>query len=98
MAAESRPCYRCVSHMYAHGIKRVFWTNSEGRWESAKVRNLVDLLEGGVSPASDGAQGSDGSDAGSPPAGLFVTRHEVLMLRRTIEAGGWRVMPRSSDA
>jgi hypothetical protein len=70
-AVDSRPCYRCVSYMHGVGIKRVFWTNSDGEWEGAKVRDLVDMLEG----ASDENEG---------PAGLrvFVTKHEVLMMRR----------------
>lgn len=41
-ATESRPCYRCVSYMHSVGIKRVFWSNCEGKWESAKLRDLVD--------------------------------------------------------
>ena len=69
-ATSSRPCYRCISYMHWAGIRRVFWTNGEGEWESAKVRDLVEALEFG--------------EAG---AGMFVTKHEVLALRRGM--GGW---------
>ncbi|KAK3933759.1 hypothetical protein QBC46DRAFT_431494 [Diplogelasinospora grovesii] len=72
-AVDSRPCYRCVSYMQNVGIKRVFWTNGKGEWEGAKVRDLVDMLEGSFS-----GSGEDGV-AG---LGVFVTKHEVLMLRR----------------
>jgi hypothetical protein len=68
----SRPCYRCVTHMHAAGIARAFWTNAQGQWEGAKVRDLMDALEGGAS-------GEDGREV---DAGVFVTKHEVLMLRR----------------
>ncbi|KAK3329263.1 hypothetical protein B0H66DRAFT_17654 [Apodospora peruviana] len=49
-AVESSPCYRCVCYMHSVGIKRVFWTYSEGKWEGAKIRDLVDMLEGSESP------------------------------------------------
>ena len=71
MATQSRPCYRCISYMHSAGIKRVFWTNSKGEWEGQKVQELVDFLE----------------SSGEGPSGiktLFVTKHEVLMLRRTM--------------
>ena len=42
----SRPCYRCVGYMHAAGIKRVFWTTDQGAWESRRVRDLVDALDG----------------------------------------------------
>lgn len=45
VVAESRPCYRCVSYMHSVGIKRVFWTTNEGKWEGAKVRDLVRTWE-----------------------------------------------------
>lgn len=45
VVAESRPCYRCVSYMHSVGIKRVFWTTNEGKWEGAKVRELVRIEE-----------------------------------------------------
>lgn len=73
-ATESRPCYRCVAYMDSVGIKRVFWTNGEGVWESAKVRDLVDLLEG---------SGEGGAEAN---IGFVVTKHEVLRLRRVFGA------------
>ena len=69
MPLESRPCYRCVAHMYSVGIKRVFWTNIDGEWESAKVRDLVDEIERG---------GDDDSGNGR----VFVTKHDVLRLMR----------------
>jgi hypothetical protein len=69
-ATSSRPCYRCISYMQRAGIRRVFWTNNNGEWEGGKVRDLVDALELG-----------DKAGAGSM-AGMFVTKHEVLMLRR----------------
>ncbi|KAN0117167.1 hypothetical protein V8E51_003144 [Hyaloscypha variabilis] len=72
----SRPCYRCVSAMHAVGIKRVFWTNADGEWEGAKVRDLVDALEKGIE--GDG----DGTGTGQENKGVFVTKHEVLMLKR----------------
>ena len=53
--------------MHAVGIKRVFWTNAGGEWEGAKVGALVEALDGGC--------GEEGE-------GVFVTKHEVLMLRR----------------
>lgn len=59
--------------MHAAGIKRVFWTNQHGGWEGAKIRDLVDALEGGGGvPGHD-----DGGDKG-----IFVTKHEVLMIKR----------------
>jgi len=76
-ATLSRPCYRCISYMYSAGIKRVFWTNTRGKWEGAKVQELVDASEGSSSSAGNGSGG--GSDRNS----LFVTKHEVLMLRKT---------------
>lgn len=71
----SRPCYRCVTAMHAVGIKRAFWTNADGEWEGAKVRDLVEALEiGGRVPGYD-----DGGDKG-----IFVTKHEVLLLKRVM--------------
>jgi len=72
----SRPCYRCVSAMHAVGIKRVFWTNADGEWEGAKVRDLVEALEKGIE--GDG----DGPGTGQENKGVFITKHEVLMLKR----------------
>ena len=72
--AESRPCYRCVSYMHSVGIKRVFWTTNSGQWEGAKVRDLMDCLAGDPT-------GSTG-DPSSFGDRVFVTKHEVLMMRR----------------
>jgi hypothetical protein len=59
--------------MHSVGIKRIFWTNDDGVWEGAKVRDLVDALESSMeSVASGGPMGN----------GMFVTKHEVLMMRR----------------
>jgi hypothetical protein len=59
--------------MHSVGIKRVFWTNDDGAWEGAKVRDLVDAQESSIdNVASGGPMGN----------GVFVTKHEVLMLRR----------------
>ena len=52
------------------GIRRVFWTNDEGQWEGAKVRDLVDALELGTTTGT---------------SSMFVTKHEVLMLRQQIK-------------
>lgn len=73
---SSRPCYRCVSYMNSVGIKRVFWTTDTGEWECAKVRDLVDALN------NFGAEDTD--DVAAALRNVFVTKHEVLMLRRTM--------------
>jgi hypothetical protein len=72
----SRPCYRCITYMASVGIKRVFWTNDAGEWEDGKVRDLVDALDNSMESV---AKGADGGPTGN---GVFVTKHEVLMLRR----------------
>ncbi|KAF7512855.1 hypothetical protein GJ744_011958 [Endocarpon pusillum] len=72
-ATSSRPCYRCISYMERAGIRRVFWTNEDGYWEGGKVRDLADAL--GLKEASNGA-----SEVTS--AGIFITKHEILLLRR----------------
>jgi hypothetical protein len=54
--------------MHAVGIKRVFWTNDAGEWEGGKVGKFIDALDG------EGPMGN----------GVFVTKHEVLMMRRTM--------------
>ncbi|RYP92997.1 hypothetical protein DL770_000871 [Monosporascus sp. CRB-9-2] len=72
---DSRPCYRCVSYMHSAGVRRCFWTNHEGQWESAKVRDLFDQLAGAGSCDGKGGD-SDG------PGSVFITKHEILMLRR----------------
>lgn len=74
-AAASKPCYRCVNFMHNVGIKRVFWTNDEGEWEGAKIRDLADQLEG--IGCQDTSESEDESGSG-----VYVTKHEVLMLRR----------------
>ncbi|KUJ08027.1 uncharacterized protein LY89DRAFT_725363 [Mollisia scopiformis] len=73
----SRPCYRCVAAMHSVGIKRVFWTTQDGEWEGAKVRDLVEALEMGLE--GDGEVGT-----GQESKGVFVTKHEVLMLKRVM--------------
>jgi hypothetical protein len=75
---SSRPCYRCISYMASVGIRRAFWTTDAGTWESAKVRDLVDALD---NLTLDGA-----TDAATALSSVFVTKHEVLMLRRTMGA------------
>ncbi len=74
-AAQSRPCYRCIYYVHSAGIKRVFWTNSQGEWEGAKVRDLVDALEAPEGNIRHGLRENKGVD------GVFVTKHEVLRLR-----------------
>lgn len=60
--------------MHNVGIKRVFWTNIDGQWEGGKVRDLVDILDGGGTPGTEEAWS------------MFVTKHEILMLRRVMGA------------
>lgn len=79
--SESRPCYRCIQYMDSVGIKRVFWTTREGKWEGAKVRELVDALD------DLGAEGM--MDAHTTLSSVFVTKHEILMLMRTMGKGFW---------
>lgn len=74
--AESRPCYRCVAYMHSVGIKRAFWTTNDGRWEGAKVRDLVDELEGAMNRMDP--------SLGLPVPDVFVTKREVLLLRRQV--------------
>jgi hypothetical protein len=64
--------------MHAVGIKRVFWTNADGGWEGAKVRDLVEALENGIE--SDG----DGPGTGQENKGVFVTKHEVSVFLQQI--------------
>ena len=66
--------------MHSVGIKRVFWTNDAGEWEGGKVRDLVDALETSMERVGDGQGGPVGN-------GVFVTKHEVLMLKRLMNAG-----------
>lgn len=77
-ATHSRPCYRCISYMHSAGIKRVFWTNHMGVWEGGKVRELVDALEGPMSPNGN-------APTGAPSIGsVYVTKSEVLLLKGLI--------------
>ena len=84
--STSRPCYRCISYMHSVGIKRVFWTNAKGEWDGGKVRDLVDALE--LSGSSCDTKDGDASalKEGAAGQGVFVTKHEVLMLRRLMGA------------
>jgi len=70
MATQSRPCYRCISHMHAVGTKRVSWTNSDGEWEGAKVQQLVDIFDDPEIPAAK-------VNVGRNSKALFVTKHKV---------------------
>jgi hypothetical protein len=63
--------------MHAVGIKRVFWTNVSGEWEGAKVRDLVEALEGGGDEKASG-------EGAKVDKGVFVTKHEVLLLKRVM--------------
>ncbi|OTB01440.1 hypothetical protein M426DRAFT_14465 [Hypoxylon sp. CI-4A] len=74
---DSRPCYRCVLYMYSAGIRRVIWTNNEGKWESAKVRDLFDQISG--TNLCDGHNANKGS-----LGGVYVTKHEILRLRKQV--------------
>ncbi|UJO20489.1 uncharacterized protein CLAFUR5_10176 [Fulvia fulva] len=73
----SRPCYRCITFMHSVGIRRVFWTNDAGDWQGGKVSDLVDSMNGAMENVADG---------GPMGNGVFVTKHEVLMLRRMMGA------------
>lgn len=74
----SRPCYRCIEYMHSVGIKRVFWTEDGSlEWRSAKVRDLVAVLDGNSLAAADGGEVEQ----------MFVTKHELLMLRRCMDKG-----------
>lgn len=80
--------------MQAVGVKRVFWTGADGGWEGGKVRDLVEGLEraglssaggeGGERGMGNGKEEGVGVGAGT---GVFVTKHEVLMLRRLMGGG-----------
>lgn len=61
-AISSRPCYRCISYMQWADIRRVFWTNSDGKWEGGKVRDLVDALD--LDYASVSVSGDSGANLG----------------------------------
>ena len=76
--------------MHAVGIKRVFWTDERGEWVGEKVDVLVRALEEGGDDVDDDSrrrkEGKEGvGEVGMGKAmgkGVFVTKHEVLMLRR----------------
>ena len=76
----SRPCYRCITYMHSVGIKRVFWTNDAGEWEGGKVRDLVDALDHSMENVA--IKDGPGGLGGPTENGVFVTKHEVLMLKR----------------
>ncbi|KAK0823753.1 hypothetical protein LTR54_009925 [Friedmanniomyces endolithicus] len=78
---SSRPCYRCINDMHTAGIKRVFWTNDAGGWEGATVRDLIDALDDSMENVASGVGG------GPTGNGVFVTKHEVLMLKRLMGEG-----------
>jgi len=67
--------------MHTVGIKRVFWTNNNGEWEGGKVRDMMDVLDLAGTPR-DGKCQNVGSTGGAAGNGVFVTKHEVLKLRR----------------
>lgn len=79
--SASRPCYRCICYMHTVGIKRVFWTNDKGEWEGDKVSEMMDALNLAGS-SGDGRGRSGGLTGGAAGIGVFVTKHEVLKLRR----------------
>ncbi|KAF2280098.1 uncharacterized protein EI97DRAFT_464125 [Westerdykella ornata] len=83
----SRPCYRCISCMATVGIKRVFWTTSSGAWEGAKVRDLVDAMDNLAAAHGGKGDTNDGSVGSSAIKDVFVTKHEVLKLRRALRMG-----------
>lgn len=60
------------------GIRRVFWTNQDGDWEGSKVRDLVDAL---------GLKTGDARATDNTMANMFVTKHEILMLKRQMGDG-----------
>lgn len=74
--------------MHAVGIKRVFWTNDGGEWEGGKVRDLVDALDCSMQSTGDGAAEGGGAGGGPMGNGVFVTKHEVLMLKRMMGQSG----------
>lgn len=75
-ALASRPCYRCIFHMASFGIEQAFWTTDNGTWASTRVRDSVDMLaQLGERPRSD---------ATTALSSVFVTKHEVLRLRRRV--------------
>lgn len=77
--AESRPCYRCVAYIHSAGIKRVFWTTNDGQWKGAKVRDLAEELQGAMTRMDPAI--------GLPVPDVFVTKHEILRMRRQTMKG-----------
>jgi hypothetical protein len=75
-ALASRPCYRCIYYMASVGIRRAFWTTEDGTWESAKVGDLMD----GLNKMALGKP----ADIDTALNSVFVTKHEVSMLRRAL--------------
>jgi len=71
--------------MHSVGIRRAFWTTEQGEWEGGKVRDLIDAMDGSIARGVDGKGG--GAGGGPMDNGLFVTKHEVLMLRRLMGGG-----------
>lgn len=63
--------------MHAVGIRRVFWTNDSGEWEGGTVSSFMYSMDG------IGEEGLAGEPLGNR---VFVTKHEVLMLRRMMGA------------
>lgn len=52
-------------------------TDNDGKWQGAKVQELVDALEGENGPAGKGK-------GGESDKALFVTKHEVLRLKKAM--------------
>lgn len=76
--------------MHSVGIRRAFWTNENGLWESGKVRDLVDAFDRSTitTTTTDCGFENGGYDVGAAVGnGVFVTKHEVLMLRRLMGDG-----------
>ena len=66
--ATSSAMLWCISYIQWARIRKVFWTNKEGKWQGRRVRDLANALELGFVTRASGA------------AGMFVTKHKVLML------------------
>lgn len=73
--ADSRPCWRCLEWMYWAGIKRVFWTDTDGVWHGDKV---VQLLFGSANP---NGLASMTSSAVYVPVHLTQYEHAAAKLR-----------------
>lgn len=68
--ADSRPCWRCLEWMLWAGIKRVYWTNTEGEWHGGKVSTLL-----------FGPEGPTASHPALVPVHLTQYEHAAAMLR-----------------